>query len=145
LIRSLILLAFEQKKLIKKLQSGGNKVFERGNDHNRVKDESRELFKDSTTAAYYNHVINQVKLKDRSEFFTKPIDRDTSFLTKPNDRETTFLTKPMGREPTESRTALGKETGKIFYLITTFSKQSKIIFLNYPTWIMKLKGLNKNR
>ena len=120
MIRSLILLAFEQKKLIKKLQSG-NKVFERGNDHNIVKDEARELFKDSSTAAYYNHVINQVKLKDRSEFFTKPMDRDTSFLTKPNDREPTFLTKPLGKEPTESRTALGKETGNNFYLITTFS------------------------
>ena len=98
--------------MIKKLQSG-NKVIERGNDNYRIKDEARELFKDSSTAAYYNHVINQVKLKDRSEFFTKPIDRDSSFLTKPNDRQPTFSTKPIGREPAESRTGLGKETGKI--------------------------------
>ena len=111
MIRSLILLAFEQKKIIKKLQSG-NKLLERGYDHIAVKNEARELFKEPSTAAYYNHVINQVKLKDRSEFFTKPIDRETAFLTKPTDRELTFSTKPIDRKSTETRTALGKETGK---------------------------------
>ncbi len=101
LIRSLILLSFEQKKLIKKLQSDV-KFLEGGINDKTDKDEARELFKENSTAAYYNHVVKQVKFTDRAEFFTKQIERET----------------------TETRRAFGNENSKlIFYNQKLYSNQ----------------------